>query len=196
MTWSRKFSCFAPLGATSSSVNRNLQPSLPAWPWEHCRCVAELEWRISRRRRWSFVLRKAVYETGMRVNCSRSIIQLCQFPGFKALWPGIRCFTNSRCQACFQSLTAAAMPFGKPHCSVFLIALPTFYPRESRPLLNRPPLQNGVVAHFACRPFSTAVKQSAGCAPFAIEDAAGFVLKLTAKLLFAVPILALPCTNL
>ena len=151
---------------------------------------------MSRRRRWSVVLRKAVYEKGMRVNCSRSIIQLCQFPGFKALWPGIRCFTSSRCQACFPSLTAAVMPFGKPHCSVFLTVSPTFYPQESLPLLNRPLLQNGVVAHFACRPFSTAAKQSAGCAPFAIEDAAVFVLKLTAKLLFAVPIPALPFTNL
>ena len=180
------------LGATSSQP----QTSLPAWLWEHCRGVVEVEWRISRSRRWAVVLRQAIDEIDMRVNCSRSIIQLCQFPGFKALWPGIRCFTSSRCQACFQSLTAAAMPFGKPHCSVFLIASPTFYPRESRPLLNRPPLQNVVAAHFACRPFSTAAKQSAGCAPFAIEDAAVFVLKLTAKLLFAVPILALLCTNL
>ena len=175
--------------------HRNRTASV-AWLWEHCCGVVEVEWRISRSRRWAVVLRKAIDEIDMRVNCSRSIIQLCQFPGFKALWPGIRCFTSSRCQACFQSLTAAAMPFGKPHCSVFLIASPTFYPRESPQRPSKPQRLSSVVAHFACRQYLTAAKQNAGCAPFAIEDAAVFVLKLTAKLLFAVPILALLCTNL
>ena len=123
------------------------------------------------------------------------ILQSCQLPRFKALWPETRHPTTSTCPPSSPSLTAAAMPLGKPHCSVYRIVSPTFYPRESPPRPSKPQRLSSVVAHFACRQYLTAAKQNAGCVPFVTEDVARFVLMIMEELLFAAPILALLFTS-
>jgi hypothetical protein len=120
---------------------------------------------------------------------------LCQLPKFMALWPGISLPTSSTCRSYFQSLIAAAMPFGEPHYSASLIASPTFYQPESLPLLSRLPPLSSVAARFACKQYSTAAKPNARCAPFAIGSAAIFALNSMAKFEFVALIHALPCAN-